>query len=368
VGTLSPEAKLRADTLDGLVAVFAPRFGLTPEQDFVIGRPDLDVDKFFVAWNAAQLEGIVRMAKKEDRAYVAYLGRFDERLRCLLSIALKRLKGFTIRFVNPAWRYHSWGAAEEITRGIGISDARPVVASGRVNNFKIVTFVPEKELSRVRESMFSAGAGRYGLYSRCSFSSPGKGTFQGDKDSNPAYGRAGRFEEVDEERLEIMVPFDRLSRALSALRKVHPYEEPVIETYEIETGREFGEGRFGLAGSPVGSAETSRKIVSLLGSQPTYLSGDSRCTRIVVWDGDPERGLYEAMLLDADLYVGPDSGGLGRLVTSGLKTEVAEFPAYCFLLAGAKELVHMVREKSKRESWGLRTYLPSKVGREGVNT
>ena len=88
----------------------------------------------------------------------------------------------------------------------------------------------------------------------------------------------------------------------------------------------------------------------------------------MIWDGRPERGLYEALLRGVDLYVGPDSHGLAGLVGKTLDSGCVEFPLYCFLLMGAKELVYMVREKSKRESWGLRTFLPSKVGREGVGT
>ena len=74
------------------------------------------------------------------------------------------------------------------------------------------------------------------------------------------------------------------------------------------------------------------------------------------------------MLRDVDLYIGPDSGGLARLLSPSWRTEVVEFPGYCFLMAGAKELVYMVRERAKLESWGLRTFLPSKAGTEGVRT
>jgi hypothetical protein len=81
----------------------------------------------------------------------------------------------------------------------------------------------------------------------------------------------------------------------------------------------------------------------------------------MVWDGDPDRGIYEALVRDVDLYVGPESGGLAKLVGAGLEAGVIEFPHYCFLMAGAKELIYMVRDKSKRESWGLRTFLPSKA-------
>jgi hypothetical protein len=247
-----------------------------------------------------------------------------------------------------------------------MDDARPVLVLGRERSFKVVTFVPSGDISRVRESLFGIGGGRYGLYSKCSFSTPGKGTFYGEKGSKPTYGEAGRLEQVDEERLEVLVPSDRIGRAISALRKAHPYEEPVIETYEVGSRSEFGEGRAGILTKPMGATEAARRIASTLGSQPVFLSRESQCSKAMIWDGEPDRGIYEALVRDVDLYIGADSRGLAKLLGDGIQAGVIEFPRDRFLMAGAKELVYVVRDKSKREAWGLRTFLPSKVGREGA--
>jgi hypothetical protein len=142
----------------------------------------------------------------------------------------------------------------------------------------------------------------------------------------------------------------------------------VIETYEVGSGREFGKGRMGRLSTPLGSTEASRKIASVLGSRAVHVSGDSKALSALVWDGDPGTGLYEAALRDVDLYVGPDSHGLAKLSDGTRRAGSVEFPGYCFVMAGAKELVYLVREKSKSESWGLRTFLPSKVGKEGAHT
>jgi hypothetical protein len=360
---------VKAEVLDQLLDEFAPSASSQPEgEDYLLGRPGMEVDKFFVAWTPAQLEGIIRKSRKGGGAYVAYLGRLNERLRFLFSLGLKSHDEFVVRFVGASWRYHSWGVSARLARDLGIEEARPVLVLGRERNFKVVTFVPSGDISRVRESLFGAGGGRYGLYSKCSFSTRGKGTFYGEKGSKPAYGEAGRLEEVEEERLEVLVPADRIGRAVSALRKAHPYEEPVIETYEVGSRLEFGEGRTGILAKPVGASEASRRIASTLGSQPTYLSRESECSKVMIWDGDPDRGIYEALVRDVDLYVGADSKGLSKLLGDGLEAGVIEFPRDCFLMAGAKELVYMIRDKSKREMWGLRTFLPSKVGREGVNS
>jgi hypothetical protein len=362
---LGEELPLKAEVIDRLVDEFAPPASSVSEgEDYLLGRPGLEVDKFFVAWSAAQLEGIVRKPRKGGGAYVAYLGSLNERLRFLFSLGLKGYDDFVVRFINPAWRYHSWGVASRLARDLGVEEARPVLVLGRERSYKVVTFVPSRDLPRVRESLFAVGGGRYGLYSKCSFSTPGKGTFYGEKGSDPAYGEAGRLEEVDEQRLEVLVPSDRIGKAISSLRKAHPYEEPVIETYEVGSRNEFGEGRAGVLRKPMGAAEAARRIASTLGSQPVYLSRESQCSKVMIWDGDADRGIYEALVRDVDLYVGADSSGLAKLVGDGMQAGIIEFPQDCFLMAGAKELVYLVRDKSKRETWGLRTFLPSKVGRE----
>jgi hypothetical protein len=353
---------LKVRVLNQLLDEFAPAdHGKPYVADCSVGNQALEVSRFFVAWNPAQLEGITRKSQDGTGTYVAYLGPVSERLRAVFSITLRGLEDHVIRFVAPTWRYYSWGIVSKIAKDIGVLNPRPVNLVGRETDFKLVTFVSPSDLPKVRESLFSAGAGKYGPYSRCSFSAPGKGTFFGEKDTKPAYGHAGRMEEIDEERLEVVVPFDRVGRAISALRKVHPYEQPVIEAYQVPSPREFGEGRIGALGAGVTLSEVSKRISSVLGSKPVYVSSDAQAHSVMIWDGDPEKGLYEGLLRDADLYVGPDSNGLARLSARGMRTGVIEFPCYCFQMAGAKELVYMVREKSKVQGWGLRTFLPSKV-------
>jgi hypothetical protein len=353
---------MRAAVLDRVLEDFAPADpGFQTTEEYLVGKRDLDVVTFYVAWNPGQLEGIVRRSTRSGGAYVAYLGTVDERLRCLLSVSFAGLADIVVRAVGPSWRIHSWGITSRIASDIGLTDVRPVVFKGHESQFKLVTFLPPDEVPKVRESLFSAGAGRYGLYSKCSFYGMGKGTFFGDRGSKPAYGKSGRLEEIEESRLEVIVPADRLGVAVSSLKKVHPYEEPVIEAYEIGSLKEIGLGRIGALTRAALPAEVSRKIVSMLGSKPAYASGEDRVREVMIWDGEPGLGLYEAFLRKVELFVGPDSNGLARVSSGAIGCNVIEFPRYRFLMAGAKELVYMVREKSKREAWGLRTFLPSKA-------
>ena len=101
-------------------------------------------------------------------------------------------------------------------------------------NIKLVVFVPETHTDVVREAMGKAGAGLIGNYAFCSFSSKGAGRFKPLARANPAIGRVGEVEAVEEERIEVVCLRERLPEVISAIKKVHPYEEVVLDVYPLE--------------------------------------------------------------------------------------------------------------------------------------
>ncbi len=98
---------------------------------------------------------------------------------------------------------------------------------------KIVVFVPATHADKVREALAESGAGHIGNYDCCSFSVKGIGRFRGLEDSRPFIGKAGKIEEVEEERIETICPSEKLDEVLAAIKKVHPYEEPAIDIYPL---------------------------------------------------------------------------------------------------------------------------------------
>jgi hypothetical protein len=100
-------------------------------------------------------------------------------------------------------------------------------------NRKLVVFVPREALDDVREALFSAGAGRIGNYTRCSWYTEGTGTFLGGEGTSPSVGQAGREERVAELRLETVFPAAQHDEIVAALRRAHPYEEPAFDVYDL---------------------------------------------------------------------------------------------------------------------------------------
>lgn len=132
---------------------------------------------------------------------------------------------------------------------------------------KIVTFVPEPDLDRVRSALASAGAGHIGEYELCSYVSPGHGTFKGSERSNPAVGTPGSFETAPELRLEMVCPRKALPLALETLRSFHPYEEPAVDVYELVTKpqRRTGTGRRLMLDHPASIETIANRLKAHLG-------------------------------------------------------------------------------------------------------
>ena len=140
------------------------------------------------------------------------------------------------------------GVTDWLAECVGRGDRRPIepAAGARPGEgLKVVTFLPAYAVDAVRDALASAGAGVIGAYTRCSFELRGTGTFEGGAGSRPAVGRRGRFERVEEVRLEMVCGIRQRAGVLRALRAAHPYEEPPIEVYRLEPAADalHGHGR-----------------------------------------------------------------------------------------------------------------------------
>jgi hypothetical protein len=99
--------------------------------------------------------------------------------------------------------------------------------------YKIVVFVPVEKADEITFSMALAGAGKIGNYSLCSFRTKGVGTFMGGNTSDPFIGKKGKFEMVEELRLEMISDDKYLNGVIDSMYNIHPYEEPAYEIYPV---------------------------------------------------------------------------------------------------------------------------------------
>lgn len=100
-------------------------------------------------------------------------------------------------------------------------------------SFKVVVTVPAEQADSLRQTIGEAGAGTVGNYSFCSFSSIGIGRFKPENGAQPTIGQVGNLEQVTEERIEVNCLEEGLKPLIAAIKANHPYEEPVIDIYEL---------------------------------------------------------------------------------------------------------------------------------------
>lgn len=100
--------------------------------------------------------------------------------------------------------------------------------------YKVVVFIPETHLLPVKNSMFSAGAGRLGLYENCSWEVLGSGQFKAMKGSHPFIGEVGELEVVLEYRVEMICDDTVIRQVISAMQIAHPYEHPAYDVVKLE--------------------------------------------------------------------------------------------------------------------------------------
>lgn len=168
------------------------------------------------------------------------------------------------------------GINAQLALMLDLTDIEPLRRTLSAKSFKIVCFVPRDHLELVQNSLWSAGAGQIGEYSRCGFVLEGTGSFQGSAASNPAVGQAGRLEHVSESRLEVVCPTERVTQALAALRAAHPYEEPAYDVYPLEphTGN-LGAGRVGNLRTAASLEEFCRIVKGKLKTAAVQFVGDA---------------------------------------------------------------------------------------------
>lgn len=100
-------------------------------------------------------------------------------------------------------------------------------------NYKLVVFSPPDIVDDLRNALSRVGAGVIGDYSNCSFSTAGVGTFIPGGGAKPHTGEVDNLNEVEEIRLEMVIPQSSLSSAMEVIKDVHPYDEPAFDIYPL---------------------------------------------------------------------------------------------------------------------------------------
>jgi dinuclear metal center YbgI/SA1388 family protein len=199
------------------------------------------------------------------------------------------------------------GVSVALARTLGL-DGPLRVLSPRGAQRKVVVFVPEENVDAVTKALAEAGAGVIGDYTECTFRTRGTGTFRGGDETNPYLGEKGRLEQVEEVRMETVVPAHSVDRTVEAVTAAHPYEEIALDVYPVEGSPEgCGYGRLGTLPDRLTAEELSEHVSESLGF-PSRLVADSgrRIETVAVLGGSGGSFIPEAAASGAHAFVTGD--------------------------------------------------------------
>jgi len=216
-------------------------------------------------------------------------------------------RGVAIYSPHTALDVADGGTNDVLADMLGLLDRRPLkLTDGKATQCKLVTFIPESALESVSKAIFSAGAGRIGNYSACSFRTIGTGTFFGEAGSNPTVGKTGQLELTREVKLETVVPLANIEAVVRALRESHPYEEPAFDLNTLTAMPEgVGVGRVGELPQSQSRQEVLNLIKKGLELKHLLVAGpvEGEVSRIAVCAGACGDFLDQAIASGAQLYL-----------------------------------------------------------------
>lgn len=99
--------------------------------------------------------------------------------------------------------------------------------------YKLVFFVPDTHVDKVKEAIFAVGAGKVGDYECCAWQVLGQGQFRPLKGAEPHIGEIGKLELVPEWRVEVVLPKEKLAKVLQVMKEAHPYEHPAFDVIQL---------------------------------------------------------------------------------------------------------------------------------------
>ena len=215
--------------------------------------------------------------------------------------------GLTVYAAHTSYDAAPDGVSVALARALGLDEPFEIV-SPRGSLKKLVVFVPRENVEPVSEALAGAGAGRIGDYTRCTFRSPGTGTFLPGEGSDPYLGERGRLEQVDEVRLETVVPAHLARAAVDAATVAHPYEEVALDVYPVDGFPEnCGYGRIGALAEAMPPASLASHVSDLLGFPARLVAeGAEEVRRVAALGGSGGSFIPEVAASGAQAYVTGD--------------------------------------------------------------
>ncbi|MCX6261156.1 MAG: Nif3-like dinuclear metal center hexameric protein [Bacteroidia bacterium] len=200
------------------------------------------------------------------------------------------------------------GVSKKMAQKLGLQNMK-VLLPLKEKLIKLVTFIPEDHLEKVREAVFNAGAGLIGNYDRCGFTVSGTGSFRAGEGTNPFTGEKGKEHFEKEVRFETILFSHLKEKVVNALLDTHPYEEVAYDIYSLENDNiDYGLGCTGDLAEPLSENGFLSLVSSVFEARGIRYSGLTGKTvkKIALCGGSGASLLSNAVSARADVYITGD--------------------------------------------------------------
>jgi predicted transcriptional regulator len=245
----------------------------------------------------------------------------------LIPLALFR-NGVSFYAHIPTWINLFLSSSMTFAGLLGLEKTEYLEVTSSEKLVKIVTFVPEGQVEDVRKALAAEGVGS-GItdgehsenYSDCFYQTKGEGMFRALTGAEPVIGEIGELTRVAEVRLESIVEERSLGRAVKALHRAHPYEEPAYDLIPLKnTGKKRGYGIVGYLPEAMTFGQLWEKFSGLLSNNSSKIfpvaydlstvriAGDlnRKVKKIAIANGSGSSFVQKALFKGADLFITGD--------------------------------------------------------------
>jgi len=98
---------------------------------------------------------------------------------------------------------------------------------------KLEIFIPETHLEVLQRALQEVDAGHIGNYDCCLSYTQVIGCWRPLEGTAPYLGNIGEISREPELKVEVTVCAERVDETIAAIKRVHPYEEPVINAIPL---------------------------------------------------------------------------------------------------------------------------------------
>jgi len=326
--------------VEQLIEKIAPRFWAEDWDNvgLLVGTSSQKVEKILLTLDVTK-EVVAEAVEKEAALIIAHHPIMFKPLKnlrmdnqsALLPLNLFR-NGISFYAAHTNLDQSALAASAILARVLKLEQAEYLEVTAEENLVKIVTFVPEEHVEQVRQALSAEGVGSAitdGKHSEnyidCFYQTKGQGMFRALEGAEPTIGQIGELTRVEEIKLESIVVESSLARAVRALHKAHPYEEPAYDLIPLKNkGKKRGYGVIGYLPEPKPLAELWEQFLNTLknnvdntGSQifpavydfsTVRLAGDldRKIKKVAIANGSGSSFAQKAIFKGADLFITGD--------------------------------------------------------------